>query len=189
MATKIRLQRHGKKGNAFYHIVIADSRSPRDGKFIEKIGTYNPNSNPASIDLKFERAMHWLGTGAQPTDTMRAILSYKGVMFKNHLNKGVAKGALTQEAADKKFETWSQEKTNKITGKVESLDKASKSAYEKLMADETAKNEAKAAKVAAKLAPPVVEETAPVAEETSVAEETPAAEDAPAAEGEATPEA
>jgi len=179
MATKIRLQRHGKKGNAFYHIVIADSRSPRDGKFIEKIGTYNPNSNPASIDLKFDRATYWLNTGAQPTDTMRAILSYKGVMYRNHLNKGVAKGALTQDQADNKFDAWMLEKTNKISGKVDSLDKASKSAYEKMMSDEKSKNESKAAKVAAKLAPPV---------EAPVAEEAPAAE-APAAESEAAPEA
>jgi small subunit ribosomal protein S16 len=180
MATKIRLQRHGKKAAAFYHIVIADSRSPRDGKFIEKLGTYNPNSNPATIDIAFDRALYWLGNGAEPTDTMRAILSYKGVLYRNHLNKGLAKGALTQEQADAKFEAWSTEKTNKITGKVEKLSTASKSAYEKMMADEKAKNEAKAAKIAAKVAPPV--------EEAPAAEETPAAE-TPAAEGEASAEA
>lgn len=177
MATKIRLQRHGKKAAAFYHIVIADSRSPRDGKFIEKIGTYNPNSNPATIDLQFDRALHWLTTGAEPTNTMRAILSYKGVLYRNHLNKGVAKGALTQDAADKKFDAWMNDKAAKITGKTESLASAQKSAYEKMMADEKAKNAAKAAKIAAKAVP-----AAAPAEESAAA-------DAPAAEGEASAEA
>jgi small subunit ribosomal protein S16 len=185
MATKIRLQRHGKKSAAFYHIVIADSRSPRDGKFIEKIGTYNPNTNPATIDLQFERALHWLSTGAEPTNTMRAILSYKGVLYKNHLDKGVTKGALTQDAADKKFEAWSNDKTSKITGKAESLVSAKKSAYEQMIADEKSKNADKAAKIAAKNTPvaaaPVVEEAAPVADEAPA--------DAPAAEGEASAEA
>lgn len=188
MATKIRLQRHGKKSAAFYHIVIADSRSPRDGKFIEKIGTYNPNTNPATIDMQFERALHWLSTGAEPTNTMRAILSYKGVLYKNHLDKGVKKGALTQDAADKKFEAWVNEKASKISGKAESIVSAKKSAYEKMMADEKAKNEAKAALIAAKAVP--AEEAAPAAEETPAVEEAPAAEEsAPAAEGEASPEA
>lgn len=124
MPTKMRLQRHGKKGSSFFHIVIADNRAPRDGRFIEKIGTYNPNTNPASIDLKFERALNWLQTGAQPTDTVRAILSYEGVLFKNHLNKGVLKGALSQEEADKRFEGWKNEKLTKIQSKIESLDKS-----------------------------------------------------------------
>lgn len=182
MATKIRLQRHGKKAAAFYHIVIADSRSPRDGKFIEKIGTYNPNTNPATIDMNFDKALHWLSTGAEPTNTMRAILSYKGVLYRNHLNNGVKKGALTQEQADKKFEAWVAEKESKITGKSESLAQAKKSAYEKMMADEKAKNEAKAAKIASKAAPAV--EEAPAQEETQAA-----AEEAPKAEGEASAEA
>ncbi|MBI3133276.1 MAG: 30S ribosomal protein S16 [Bacteroidetes bacterium] len=176
MATKIRLQRHGKKAAAFYHIVIADSRSPRDGKFIEKIGTYNPNTNPATIDLQFERALHWLSSGAEPTNTMRAILSYKGVLYKNHLAKGVAKGALTQDAADKKFDAWVNDKTSKITGKAESVVSAKKSAYEKMLSEEKSKNEAKAAKIAAKAVPAA--EAAPAAEEA-----------APAAEGEASAEA
>ena len=102
MPVKIRLQRHGKKASAYYHIVIADGRAPRDGKFIEKLGTYNPNTNPATIDLNFDGAVKWLQNGAQPTDTCKAILSYKGVLYKHHLNKGVVKGALTQEAADAK---------------------------------------------------------------------------------------
>jgi len=197
MATKIRLQRHGKKGSAFYHIVIADSRSKRDGKFIEKIGTYNPNSNPASINLEFDRAMYWLETGAAPTDTMRAILSYKGVLYKNHLNKGVKKGALSQEQADKKFEAWLQEKEGKITGKAESIVKAKQSAYEKMVADEKAKNDAKAAKIAAKVAPAAEEAVAPAVEEAvatpaveeSVATEATTEEAAPAAETEEKPEA
>ena len=103
MPTKIRLQRFGKKGQPFYHVVVADSRAPRDGKFIEKIGTYNPRTIPATIDLNLDRALYWLGTGAQPTETTRAILSYKGVLYKNHLLGGVKKGALTQEQADAKF--------------------------------------------------------------------------------------
>ena len=103
MPVKIRLARHGKEGYAFYHIVVADSRAPRDGKFIEKVGTYNPNTNPATIDLNFEKALEWLQKGAQPTDTCRAILSYKGVMYKKHLLGGVAKGAFTAEAAEAKF--------------------------------------------------------------------------------------
>ena len=103
MPVKIRLQRHGKKGQAFFHIVIADGRAPRDGKFIEKIGTYDPKTNPATINLEFDKAVSWLQKGAQTTDTTKAILSYKGVMFKNHLLKGIAKGALTKEQADAKL--------------------------------------------------------------------------------------
>src|ERR1700745_1015675 len=103
MPVKIRLQRQGKKASAFFHIVIADGRAPRNGKFIEKIGTYNPNTNPATIDLNFDKALTWLNNGAQPTDTCRAILSYKGVMYKKHLQGGITKGALTEEQADAKF--------------------------------------------------------------------------------------
>ena len=110
MAVKIRLARHGKKGFAFYHIVAADSRAPRDGKFIEKLGTYNPNTNPATIDLNFEKALDWLLKGAQPTDTCRAILSYKGVMYKKHLLGGVAKGAFSESDAEAKFNKWLSEK-------------------------------------------------------------------------------
>ena len=106
MAVKIRLARHGKKGYAFYHIVAADSRAPRDGKFIEKLGTYNPNTNPATIDLDFGKALDWLQKGAQPTDTCRAILSYKGVMYKKHLLGGVAKGAFTETEAEARFTSW-----------------------------------------------------------------------------------
>ena len=114
MAVKIRLARHGKKGYAFYHIVAADSRAPRDGKFIEKLGTYNPNTNPATIDLDFGKALDWLQKGAQPTDTCRAILSYKGVMYKKHLLGGVAKGAFSEAEAEARFNKWLEAKAGKI---------------------------------------------------------------------------
>ena len=110
MATKIRLQRFGRKGYAFYQIVVADSRAPRDGKFIERIGSYNPNTNPATIDLKFDRALYWLQVGAQPTDTTRTILSREGVCLKKHLLEGVKKGAFDEAAADAKFNAWLETK-------------------------------------------------------------------------------
>lgn len=150
MATKIRLQRHGKKGKPFYHIVAADSRSPRDGRFIEKIGVYNPTSNPAVIDLNFDRCLHWVKVGAEATDTARAILSYKGVLYKNHLDKGVAKGAMTQEQANAKFEKWAKEKDGKIQGKKERLAKAKEENQRNAMKQEAESNKAKAAKIAAK---------------------------------------
>jgi small subunit ribosomal protein S16 len=117
MAVKIRLARHGKKGYPYYHIVVANSRSPRDGRFIEKIGIYNPNTNPATIELKSDRALYWLGVGAMPTDTCRLILSYKGILLKKHLLGGVKKGALTQEDADAKFNAWIAEKEAKVQAK------------------------------------------------------------------------
>ena len=126
MPTKIRLQRHGKKASAFFHIVVADGRAPRDGKFIEKIGTYNPNTNPATIDIDSERAFAWIKTGAQPTDTCRAILSYKGILMRYHLLRGVEKGALTQEQADAKFEKWMSEKASKVDSKVNRLSDSAK---------------------------------------------------------------
>src|ERR1043165_385803 len=128
MAVKIRLQRHGKKANAFFHIVIADGRAPRDGKFIEKIGTYNPTTNPATILIDNEKALQWLSKGAQPTDTCRAILSYKGVMYQKHLQGGIAKGALTQEQADAKFAQWIEAKEAKVGDKVSKLDTSKKDA-------------------------------------------------------------
>lgn len=171
MAVKIRLQRHGKKDSAFYHVVVADGRAPRDGKFIEKLGVYNPNSNPATIDINFDSTLSWLMKGAQPTDTCRAILSYKGVMLKKHLLEGVKKGALTEAQVEQKFNNWLDEKNGKISGKKERLTKeASKTAGERLKA-ETALKEAKAAKVAAKNAAPAVTEEAP-------ATDAPAAEEA-----------
>lgn len=124
MPTKMRLQRRGKRNSSYFHIVIADNRAPRDGKFIEKIGTYNPNTNPASIDLKFDRALNWLSSGAEPSDTVKAILSYEGVLYRNHLNKGVAKGAFSMDEADKRFKSWKDEKLGKIQKKIEGLQKS-----------------------------------------------------------------
>ena len=148
MAVKIRLARHGKKGYAFYHIVVADSRAPRDGKFIEKLGTYNPNTNPATIDLNFEQALGWLMKGAQPTDTARAILSYKGVLYKKHLLGGVAKGAFSESDAEAKFNKWLGEKEGKVTAKVNKLE-AEKSADKKArLTAEAAIKEARAAAIA-----------------------------------------
>ncbi len=189
MATKIRLQRHGKKKSAFYHIVAADSRAKRDGRFIEKLGTYNPNTNPATIDLEFDRALYWVQVGAVPTDTVKALLSYKGVLLKNHLAKGVAKGALTEADADKKFEAWLSEKESKITGKADSASKAIADAKAASLEAEKAVNDARAAEIAAKNAPEVVEEVVEEAAEETVeaaaeetTEEAPAAEEAPAEE-------
>src|ERR1700748_3348032 len=115
MAVKIRLQRHGKKDSAFYHVVVADGRAPRDGKFIEKLGIYNPNANPATIEINFDSTLNWLMKGAQPTDTCRAILSYKGILMKKHLLEGVKKGALTEEQAEAKFQKWVGEKERKVS--------------------------------------------------------------------------
>ncbi len=162
MATRIRLQRHGKKGKAFFHIVAADSRAKRDGKFIEKLGTYNPNTNPATIDINFENTLKWVQTGAEMSDTARAILSYKGVLYKNHLINGVKKGALTAEQVEAKFNAWLAEKDAKISGKSDSLAKKAADDKAARMKAEADANAAKAASIEAKNAP-VVEE-APVAE-------------------------
>lgn len=174
MATKIRLQRHGKKGKAFFHLVAADSRAKRDGKFIEKLGTYNPNSNPATIDINFDRTLHWVQVGAEMTDTARAILSYKGVLYKNHLIKGIAKGALTEAQVEEKFGKWLADKDSKITGKADKLAKdAAADKAARFKAEEEAK-EAKAKAIEAKNAPEeVAEEVAEeaTAEATEVAEE------------------
>lgn len=152
MATKIRLQRHGRKGYAYYHIVIADERAPRDGRIIERIGAYNPNTNPATVDLNFEKALSWVMKGAQPTDTARNILSDQGVMLMKHLLGGVAKGAFTQEVADKKFAEWKEKKAKEAAKLAEKLasDKKSKAAA-RLKAEE-AVNAAKAKVVAEKKA-------------------------------------
>ena len=174
MATKIRLQRHGKKGKPFYYIVVADARAPRDGRFIERIGSYNPNTNPATIDINFEKTLDWVNNGAQPTDTCRAILSYKGVLYKKHLEGGVKKGALTQEQADEKFAAWTDQKDGKITGKKSDLTSAKEEARKAALAAEAKRNADKAAAIAAKNTPVAeeVEEEAPVAEETEAAAET-----------------
>tara|TARA_R110002072_G_scaffold228832_2_gene386056 strand:- start:1224 stop:1886 length:663 start_codon:yes stop_codon:yes gene_type:complete len=151
MPTKIRLQRHGKKKYAYFHVVIADSRAPRDGKFIEKIGTYNPNTNPATIDIDFDRSLTWVKKGAQPTETVKALLSYKGVIYKNHLDKGVDKGAFSQEDAEKKFEAWLQEKEDKITSKKDKLSASVQEETKKRLAAEKEINEKRAASISAKL--------------------------------------
>lgn len=177
MPVKIRLQRHGKKGKAFYWIVAADARSKRDGKYLEKIGTYNPNTNPASIDLDVNGAVKWLQNGAQPTDTARAILSYKGAMLKNHLAGGVRKGALTEEQAEEKFQAWLDAKEGKINAKAEDLAKAKEEAKAKALEAEAKVNEERLAaakeaeeaavkaeadaKAAVKAAEEVTEEKAP----------------------------
>jgi len=190
MPVKIRLQRHGKKGKPFFWIVAADSRAKRDGKFLDKIGTYNPNTNPATIDLNLDSAVQWLHNGAQPTDTARAILSYKGALLKHHLDGGVRKGALTQEQADAKLAAWIDEKTNKVTSKKEGLSKAeAKVKAEALKAEKVANEKranaaaeaAKAAEVTEEVAEETVEEVSEVAAEVAT-EETPAVEEAPAAE-------
>lgn len=152
MAVKIRLARHGKKGKPFFHIVVADSRYSRNGRFIEKLGTYNPISNPAVIDLNIEKASEWLQKGATPTDTCRAILSYKGALYKNHLNNGVKKGALTQAQADAKFEKWMNEKTSKVQSKVDRIASGKNQDEQKRMAAERAAKEAKAQAILAKQA-------------------------------------
>jgi len=179
MATKIRLQRHGKKGKPFYYIVVADARAPRDGRFIERLGSYNPNTNPATIDINFDKTLDWVNDGAQPTDTVRAILSYKGVLYKKHLQGGLKKGALTEEQVESKFQAWLDHKDGKITGKKDTLATAKADARKAALAAEAKKKEEKAAAIAAKNAP-VAEEVAEeeVAEEAPVAE----AEEAPAAE-------
>ncbi len=152
MPAKIRLQRFGRKGYAYYHIVIADSRAPRDGKFIERIGSYNPNTNPATIDLKFERALYWLTTGAQPTDTTRNILSAEGVLMKKHLLDGVKKGAFDTAEAENRFDAWKAAKdanTNKTKEQIATEKQADKA---QRLAAEAAVNKAKAAEVAKKKA-------------------------------------
>ena len=190
MPAKIRLQRGGKKGRPFYHIVIADGRAPRDGKFIERIGTYNPITKPAEIVLDFDKAVTWLNNGAQPTDTVRAILSYKGVLYKNHLLKGVKKGALTEEQAEAKFQTWLKEKEAKIEGSVNATEQEIKAEAKARLDAEKKVNEARAAELAKKQAEAMEGEAAEAAEATEeateeTAEETPAAEaEAPATEEE-----
>jgi small subunit ribosomal protein S16 len=160
MPVKIRLQRHGKKGKPFYWIVAADSRAKRDGRFLEKLGTYNPNTNPAQITLDVDGSVKWLQNGAQPTDTARAILSYKGALLKKHLLEGVKKGAFNEEEAEKKFQAWLDEKAGKVTAKEEGLAQAEADAKAKALEAEKAVNEARIA--AAQPEPEVAEE--PVAE-------------------------
>ena len=174
MPVKIRLSRQGRKKAPFYHIVVADSRAPRDGRFIDRIGSYNPVTNPATIELNFERALDWLQKGAQPTDTCRAILSYRGVMIKKHLLEGVKKGALTAEQAEAKFQTWMTEKESKVQAKKDSLAKGKRDEMKKRIEAENKVKEARAQEVAKKRAEAAAKEAENKAEET----------EAPAAEGE-----
>lgn len=180
MATKIRLQRHGRKGYAYYHIVIADSRAPRDGRFIERLGSYNPNTNPATINLNFERALHWLETGAQPTDTVRNILSDEGVLLKKHLLGGVRKGAFDAATAEQKFQAWftgKEKQTNQLIEKTVT----EKAAAEKQRLDaEKAVNKAKAEAIAKEKAEKAASEAKAAAGE-SATEEAPEADTAEAA--------
>jgi small subunit ribosomal protein S16 len=178
MSVKMRLARHGRKRYAFYHIVVADSRAPRDGRYVERIGSYNPNTNPATIDLDFDKAYDWLEKGAQPTDTVRAILSYKGVLYKKHLAGGVKKGALTQEEAERKLDAWMTEKDNKIQAKKNMLNSTADKNRRKALEAEAKVNEERATALAARTAALAAEAAAA---RVKPAEEAPA-EEAPVAE-------
>jgi len=189
MAVKIRLARHGKKNYSFFHIVATDVRSPRNGRLIEQIGTYNPNTNPATIVLDSEKALKWLNNGAQPTTTARRILSYEGILLKKHLQGGVAKGALTQEEADKKWNAWKAEKDSKVASKKQSISNASVEAYKAAINAEAKVNSDRAEAIAKKKAEAEAAAKA-AAEEAAAAAK--AAEEAAAAEApaeEAQPEA
>ncbi len=180
MPVKIRLQRHGKKGKPFYWIVAADARAKRDGRFLEKLGTYNPNTNPATIDLDVDGSVQWLQNGAQPTDTARAILSYKGVLLKNHLAGGVKKGALTEEEAEKKFQAWLDEKAGKVSAKEEKLAKTKADAKAKVLEAEKAISDARVAVEEEVVEEPAAEESTEevVAEATEATAEEEKKEDA-----------
>lgn len=187
MPVRIRLQRHGKKGKPFYWVVAADSRSKRDGKFLEKLGIYNPNTNPATVEINVDSAVKWLQNGAQPTDTARTLLSRKGALLKHHLVKGVAKGALTEEQVEERFAAWLAEKDAANTAEVSALNKEKEAAKAKALEAEKEANEKRAAEIAAANAPEpeVVEESAEEASEevaeAPVADEA-AAEEAPVEE-------
>ena len=180
MPVKIRLARHGRKKFAYYHIVVADSRAPRDGSYIERIGLYNPNTNPATIELDFDKALSWLGKGAQPTDTTRAILSYQGVLMKKHLLEGVKKGAFDETEAERRFAAWKQGKEEKIQAKVEKLSSHADAETAKRLEAEAKIKEARAAELAkrnSQLAEEVAKENAKEATE-EVVDEAPDAEEA-----------
>lgn len=179
MPVRIRLQRHGKKGKPFYWIVAADVRSKRDGKFLEKLGTYNPNTNPATIDLKIDNSVKWLQNGAQPSDTAKKILSYKGVLLKHHLLGGVAKGALTEEQAEEKFTAWLEEKGKSIAVKTDGLDKVKADAKAKALEAEKEVSDKRAAAALPEVVEEEIVEAAVVVEETV---EAAAEEAAPVAE-------
>ena len=183
MPVKIRLQRHGKKGKPFYWIVAADARSKRDGRYLEKLGTYNPNTNPATVEVKLDNAVNWLEKGAQPTDTARTLLSYRGVMLKHHLNGGIRKGALSQEEADKKFAAWLEEKEAKIQAKKDGLSQSESEIKAKRLADEKAVSDKRLADAAAAEAEAAAEDAA--AESTEAEEATTEVAEAPAEQTEA----
>ncbi len=185
MPVKMRLARHGRKRYAYYHIVVADSRAPRDGRYIERIGTYNPNTNPATIDLDFDKAFDWLTKGAQPTDTVRGILSYKGVLYKKHLMGGVKKGAFDEAEAEKRLESWLAEKDAKIQAKIDRLAGDAEAETKKQLEAEAKINEARSAAIAARDAELAAEAEAKV----KAAEAEKAAAEAEAAGEEATAEA
>ena len=170
MSVKIRLQRHGKKGKPFYWVVAADARSKRDGKYLEKIGTYNPNTNPATIDLDLDSAVKWLHNGAQPTDTAKAILSYKGALLKHHLDGGIRKGALTQEQADAKLAAWLEAKAGKVDNKKEGLSKAQADAKAKALKAEKEVNAKRLAAAAQAEADAIADATPAVEEEVAEVE-------------------
>ena len=173
MATRIRLQRHGKKGKPVYNIVVADQRSPRDGKYIEKLGIYNPNTNPALINLDFDSTLDWMMKGAQPSDTAKAILSYKGILMKKHLLEGVRKGAFNEEEAEKRFTTWMEGKNQKVADKSQNVLKAKENAKKATLETEKAKNEAKAKELATKKTKAAEETTEESTEEEATEEEAP----------------
>ena len=188
MATKMRLQRFGKKGQAYFHIVIADGRAPRDGRFIEKIGIYNPITRPADIQLDFDRALYWVKTGAQPTETVEAILKYTGVAYMHHLLKGVTKGAMTEEQAQAKFEEWKTVKSGKIESAKKEITQKSRSEDKKRLEAEEKVNQAKADVLAKKLAAEAKKAAGVVAEAEEVAEVEAVAEVAPEVVAEVAPE-
>ncbi len=177
MATKIRLQRHGKKGKPFYHVVVADSRSPRDGKFIERVGSYNPNTNPATVEIDFEKTLDWMNKGAQPTDTCRTLLSHQGVLYMKHLQGGVKKGALTQEQADAKFNEWKQSKEGQVQTTRQVIIETKQSKRQEALAAEAKVKEERAAAIAARNTPPVEEAPAEEAAAEENTNEEPAAEE------------
>ncbi len=170
MSVKIRLQRHGKKGKPFFHIVVADARATRDGKFIEKLGTYNPVANPAIIDLNVDSAVKWLNNGAQPTDTARAILSYKGALYKKHLQGGVAKGAFDEAEAEKRFNAWLEGKEKQVLGKKDSLAKSKEDAKKAALEAEAKVNQARVDAAAKAEADAKAEAEAKLAEEKAAEE-------------------
>ena len=184
MPVKIRLARHGKKGYAYYSIVVADSRAPRDGRFIEKVGTYNPNTNPAQVDINFDRALYWIQTGAQPTDTCRTLLSSKGVLLKDHLLRGIKKNALTEAQAEAKFNEWLKNKENKINAAKESNESKKKADAAKRLEAESKVKEAKLAELSKKKAEAeaAAKAEAEAASEATEAQATEAPADEPKAE-------